>query len=307
MAKPNATVAHEWYHSAADEGRGSSFFYEGDVIYSFGHHYPIARKVNGDQNLILFQYLNDWGGYTGRHRNHVQHALASGATIFWVEDVEADTPRAHLDNHNNMYDRLREMADRFPRARESKVWIASAIDAQCEQANDYAEQFDVDVPRDLSRKDFLPPEWEEAIAEMEQRAKEKEERDRVRREQQRLLDEVKRAEAIPRWRAGEGATLRTYSYGEPALLRVKDGNVETSQGASVPVKYAPLAWKLIQRCRRTGNEWRRNGEKVRLGIYQLDAVDAEGNIVAGCHRVEYEELRNVARELNLPLAQLQEV
>ena len=41
--------------------------------------------------------------------------------------------------------------------------------------------------------------------------------------------------------------------------------------------------------------WRRNGESCLVGVYQLDAITNQG-IVAGCHRIAWEEVERFAEE-----------
>ena len=303
MAKPNATVAHEWYHNHDEHGsgKGSSFFWEGDVIYSFGHHYPIARKVDGEQRVVLFQYLNDWGGYTARHINHVTHAMwGTPVKIYHVEDVGACTPRAHLDNHNNYYDRLRKLGDLFPQARDRKPHIAAWLDELASEANSYAIEFDVPTVRNLTHFDFLPRNWPEEVAAMKVRAAEADVRREEKRKREAELQRETYEKRIIAWRSGENVSL-PYMYNTKAVLRynAKRGVVETSQKANFPVKFAALAWKVIQRCRRKQEGWKRNGQRVPLGVYTLDEVDAYGNMKAGCHRVEYEECQRLAITLGL--------
>jgi hypothetical protein len=48
-------VAHAWAHQTGRCHRGHHMFYEGDTIYSYGHHFPIARlaatRAGVDENI----------------------------------------------------------------------------------------------------------------------------------------------------------------------------------------------------------------------------------------------------------------
>jgi hypothetical protein len=97
------------------------------------------------------------------------------------------------------------------------------------------------------------------------------------------------------WLEGVGAASQYgWGYNVATLVRRKGDRLETSRGAEVPFKHAVLAYLKACECRRTGTTWHRNGEKVAVGVYQLDAIDAEGNIMAGCHTIGFNEMQRLA-------------
>lgn len=107
------------------------------------------------------------------------------------------------------------------------------------------------------------------------------------------------------WQAGEGtATSMTYGRWDVrinstnTLCRRKGERLETSRGAEVPWQHALVVFFKAQRCRRLGKSWHRNGEQVAVGHFQLDAIDEQGNIRAGCHTIGFDEmLRLAVREI----------
>ena len=54
--KNHAEVAHFWANQVQEEGRAGNMFFEGDVIYSYGKHFPIATFTTtpSGQKVILF-------------------------------------------------------------------------------------------------------------------------------------------------------------------------------------------------------------------------------------------------------------
>lgn len=97
------------------------------------------------------------------------------------------------------------------------------------------------------------------------------------------------------WQDGIGhASQHSWGYDAPTLVRRKGDRLETSRGAEVPFKHAVAAYLKACECRRNGTTWHRNGEKVAVGVYQLDAIDAEGNIRAGCHTIGFDEMQRLA-------------
>ena len=51
----NSLLAHR-YSNGATEGKGSNMFIEGNTIYSYGHHFPIAKRITN--KLYLFNKKN---------------------------------------------------------------------------------------------------------------------------------------------------------------------------------------------------------------------------------------------------------
>lgn len=119
---------------------------------------------------------------------------------------------------------------------------------------------------------------------------------RARAERDRVLG-MPEAERAELW--------RTHKLDNPAcadtLMRVTlDGEeIETSRRATFPTKFAPIAWRAIKRARDTSTAWKRNGKKIPLGHFQVDEIDASGNVTAGCHFVKFDEIERIARALNL--------
>lgn len=140
------------------------------------------------------------------------------------------------------------------------------------------------APDGLRKLEAACHEFERAAVERE--AAERMERERAAREA---------------WLQGEGGRYgaRFSDINGRALLRVRGEELETSHGASVPLAHAVKAFPLIKLCRETGREWKRNGHTVRVGHFQIDAIDAQGNFKAGCHDIGWNEVERIARQLGV--------
>ena len=80
------------------------------------------------------------------------------------------------------------------------------------------------------------------------------------------------------------------------MLRVQGDQVVSSMGARVPLDHARRVLPLVLALHERGEEWRTNGHKMPLGVYQVDRVDAEG-VHAGCHHIAWEEVELFAKSL----------
>jgi len=117
-----------------------------------------------------------------------------------------------------------------------------------------------------------------------------EERERFEREQAARAD----------WLAGNGNRYwRGSDENGRALLRIVGDVLQTSHGAEVPLSHAIKAFHVIRYCRERGAEWQRNGKQIRVGHFQIDSIDSQGNFKAGCHNIGWNEVSRIAESLGL--------
>src|SRR3990167_6686372 len=93
--KNNREVAHIWAQQRQSEGKSGNMFFEGATIYSYGHHFPIARFARPDTVLLT---SNRYSVSTAKHINYTRQALRGGLTVLEVSDVSANTNGDHLQN-----------------------------------------------------------------------------------------------------------------------------------------------------------------------------------------------------------------
>jgi hypothetical protein len=110
----------------------------------------------------------------------------------------------------------------------------------------------------------------------------------------------KQKERVDDWKDGQYGTTAISAWSraeETTLLREKDGRVETSLGARVPVDEAKDLYRMVCAVRRSGQDRRFSGQKI--GIYDVDHIEADGTLHAGCHTIAFEEIKRMAGRLNL--------
>lgn len=121
-------------------------------------------------------------------------------------------------------------------------------------------------------------------------------------------------------------------YTGPVLLRaiapeidgctVTGGTLETSQGATVPLRHAFRVFQFVAACRAAGKAWRplaehfgalhpyRHGPKtIRVGHFTVDRIDSTGDFIAGCHAIKWPEIAALAESLGVSgcLAELETI
>lgn len=108
--------------------------------------------------------------------------------------------------------------------------------------------------------------------------------------QQKIRDEDARRAAltVDDWLAGVPYAPRPDG---PCVLRVSDGDVETSLGARVPLDHAKRAFEFILNHR---DGWKKNGHTFHIGHYELDEITGD-EVHAGCHVIKISECERFAK------------
>lgn len=111
--------------------------------------------------------------------------------------------------------------------------------------------------------------------------------------------------------------IRAIDIRRNAEGRIDGGELQTSHGARVPLVHAIRAFRFVKLIRENtpkhdsthyiGNPnpfdapiaWRRNGERVRVGSFELDSITINGDFVAGCHKIAWPQIEELARALGV--------
>lgn len=327
----NHMVAHVWAQRTQDSGRShnGNFHFDGDTIYSY--RTPIGRLVDTATGLVALVTSETFSITTsGKHMGPIRSALDYGRFIpmYHVPFVTTSGLRtvgpdqvneANLKHIENCYYSERQ---RLLKSSGRQSWALDGLRASYETRVQFALAFELDyttrdVDADIAE---LNARWDRLEAKRNDPAyiakRERECAKRAERELAKHESSVADYRAkLEQWRNGEiddlpqmyltgmswrkERELRDSIIGQNIILRVRGENVETSRGASVPVSHAKRAWPAIKHCRETKSTWQRNGHAIHVGQFQFYAIDAEGNVKAGCHFVRFEELARLAVTLGL--------
>lgn len=168
----NKQIAHLWANKSRESARGSHFFFEGDTIYSYGTHFPIARHYKG---AVLFT-SNGYSVTTSKHKGYVAGAC-SHLTTFTIANVMRDPCAADLKDYR---EQINELALSAARARDPK-WKLEALQRAVDEANDFCLRFGFstkfEMPSDLEAIKLRAKEETAKKAKATARAKVKFERD----------------------------------------------------------------------------------------------------------------------------------
>lgn len=266
----NKEVAHLWANRSRERASGSHFYFEGDTIYSYGSHFPIARHHKG---VALFTN-GTRSNTTARHISITRQA-ASHLTKFHVEDPTKNPGRADVLSYA---ERVKDLSMRTARARNPDNHL-NFLQSVVDEGNAFCTRFG------FKTRFSMPSNLDELKAKAAASA----ERERAARAKAKAKLEADQAETITRWIAGEAVQI-SWNISR-VYLRNRDGIIETSKGAKVALDAALQAYRFARINRIKG--WRRNGDTFKVGDYQLDSVNEQG-IIAGCHRIDWEEIERFA-------------
>lgn len=285
----NGMVAHVWAQQSQPYGRSANrnFFFRDTTLYSYGQHFPVARFVQtADGGRAVLLNRRSYSITTSGHQRLAARAIDGlRLPVFAVNDPNG-SPQANLRAYEEGAARALREAD-LPRKRQAtrealRVIATREIDA----AEAFAAAFGIEWSW-RGPDDFLERvRAEEAARRAEQQRRE---------EARRAAD----AEDFAEWRAGRG-NYCPYSYATDAsgsvYMRVRGDNLETSRGASVPLRHAVRVFQFIRQCREAGQGFKANGRVIRVGHFTVTEITPQGDMVAGCHRFSWERIAEVAKE-----------
>lgn len=146
------------------------------------------------------------------------------------------------------------------------------------------------IRREILERERLAEKERRRVADAERFAKEAEQRaawlDGTGRLYGRLSDE------------SGGALIRAVGA-EIVACEAVAGTLETSHGANVPLGHAVRAFRFVKAVRASGEPWQAKGRAIRVGSFTLDSIAANGDFIAGCHRIHWPEIERLATSLGV--------
>lgn len=272
----NSQLAHVWANQLQPEGRASSMFFYGPVIYSYGHHYEIARFIeapNGQK--VCFVNANGYSNSTAKHTQHVWAAIPDGIPTFKVPFATGSTYSYNRVHHidvqslpgiisamlveckNFIYDQLKA---------RTNFYSFSQAAGRYETIVEICQLFNLDIPG-------RPDNWDEAKKKADHlRATQGE------RQKAKELKELEKAkELLAKWLQHE---YNGQLYNIPVHLRIsRDGKlIETTKGAKVDLQ---AGLRLLAKLR-NGSDVK--GEKIDGFTLIENTLD---HVKIGCHTISW--------------------
>lgn len=145
----NLMLAHLWANEKKESAKGSSFFFEGKSIYSYGYHFEAGRIVRNKSGEKAY-LLNDeyYSPSTYKHQRCVRSAIPIGSKIFSVGyNMSDDGNMAFITSRLEL---IKKAIEKYKRSKTDlsyqNVW------GVFRSLMDYIEFFDMGTPKSLLKK-----------------------------------------------------------------------------------------------------------------------------------------------------------
>lgn len=283
-------AAHIWASQSQYEGRASRVFFEGEIIYSYGRHFPVARFAPEYGDIVLFT-SRGYSSSTGKHKGVIRAAIPDSYQVIYCDDVSR--PASH--NLGIWEDKVNYLREKFADSsrKPTRARLALEIASFTNAARAYCDALKIDAPAfTCTTTDEDDAREYGAIAERKRDANRE-----TRRIEQDRIRKLEAAERFALWLTGENV----YSGGfelYPTTLRLKGEEIQTSRGAKIPVDDALKIYPLLERTKRGGGKLEAGLHNINLGQYRFNSFDGN-TLVVGCHSIAWNEIEKMAKQLHL--------
>lgn len=272
----NRELCHIWAQQTQEIGKGSSMFFEGNKIYSYGKHFEIARIVkpnNGYGRVILFN-SDSYSVTTSKHQTFVRQAIDYNTSKVYIVPIIADmdAPYTLAGNIPYFIEQIETNLKEAASSRKYKENCLSRAQKCINEMFEFAGEFGIQMTSEMTKyfgMNVLSPEVMAEIQESEKLRKARELQ--------------KRKKDIEEWLTGEKQSIGGLSE---VFLRVNGENVETTLGAKVPIIEANLLYKAIKTDKPVHG--------IKIGYYTVNGYN-NGVLAIGCHKLKDTEINRFAK------------
>lgn len=280
-------LIHKWAHGLNDGKSGGAVYATGGVLYSYGSHFPLGIRCGDIDGKPA--YLLNSRGYSVSTSKH--QSWASGATYHGERlAVPMFGPlRSYLGQTIEQMEREQKAGElatlsRGPRKRADGEQAAHGIAQAAKRLPLFLKGAGVTLDRkDAARLRKLAawaPADPVALAARIEADKVKQARKIRRMEAERVKEQ---AERLAKWKQGEG-----WGHFNALALRINGDEVETTQGARVPVDAARILWK--------GWQAGRDMKGRHVGPFEVNE-QAPDHLTIGCHTITLEAAQDFAQRV----------
>lgn len=280
----HSEVCHVFAQNSQNEGSANNVFFEGNRLYSYGYHYVLAEFLNND---VVFLNNSGYSSSTWKHIGHAMSALSNKTIIYYSSTFGAVA--------NEIKKNIRKLAN----ARKPEIYINNIL----RHWSNYEAQSKILDPI-LKNRDNHYNGYQFALID-KRKAGYKSILRIVNQVKNNVSDykEVLKVEALKKLkkrRKEENKRLKEnllkfnsrkihYFSSEYAYLRINPNsqNIETSQGANVPIKEAKILFKMIQA--------KKDIKGFKIGYYTVISIN--GSLKIGCHNIDMSSVNEIGKLL----------
>lgn len=145
-------VIEAWLDKSSHDGHThGSVWFNGDTIYSYGRHFPVAQRVICCEGEVYYFTSRGYSVTTSQHKSAVMSQLSRhGCTVFFTP--QPNSPFIHEDTVKYHRDMIEYFKDKASRARSRKQHYLDMIVHYQQCLNDYMRIFGADITTEALRK-----------------------------------------------------------------------------------------------------------------------------------------------------------
>ncbi len=296
---PTGEIAHLWANQIQDEARnpGGNFYFEKNIIYSYGRHFPIAVHYKEKVLLTLDSYSNT----TADHIRDVRDAISHKRVIKCLHPFSASQGN-HSANLQYWIDQIKNQFPKLARATKPHIYT-DEIARQTAEMNEYL-QFFKDAKLSKEQKAVLKLSVSPELKEVAKKSAEKDfkaQKERNRKKKEADAKMIQYWQDNTAWEDMEAEVKQLAGSnrnwnGTYLRLHTDGKHIETSKSIKIPLNVAQRVYKQylskVQAGGCSGNcgDWK-------VLDYQVSEATAERFII-GCHNIERAEINRIAALLN---------
>jgi len=283
----NDEIVHVWASQNQSYGKANSMRFDGVTLWSYRMPIGQFQKRDDGTSVVLLDRTSR-SITTSAHQSRTIQAVSHLDTIE-VGEIDEYRRGACESNQRWYNDEIEAAIKKAARARQqwNQDYALSRANRLASDMLTYSELFKLGwavpvVPTDL------------AAAKIQVKVESKE---KAAANKARIAEQTAKAiELRDAWFAG-GRFEYGWSTFLPTELRIVGDEIETSRGAKFPLSHAKRGLALVEAVVARGQEWRRNGQTCKLGFYQIDRIEANGTVHAGCHVVPFAAILRIRESI----------
>ena len=276
VLKNHSEVAHFWANEVQNEGRSNNMFFHNKTIYSYGHHFPIARHIK--EGIILFT-RKGYSVSTSKHISYTKQAIPGHYLVILADEIDLDNKwnvnKKHNKNIITMLNDMKSNLDKSTRARVNKNYYLSEVSKTADNMKNYLDLFKCKSKLPYKTKKLV----NEIISGNNYCLIELANLEKIERKRQLEQLKKKALKDLIKWRNGEIYNLpmglnRNY-------LRLINGGIETSGHIKINTDVFLEYYKRLK----CGI----NLEGQKISHYTINK-QTDKLITIGCHKIEVKEI-----------------
>jgi hypothetical protein len=276
-------VAHHWANRIGAGAKASNLFFEWENIYSYGHHFLIAKhvvNVRGEHAVLFTQ--RTYSRSTSAHLTIVRNASSHLDKLFVPDpDLRGD------DLFEAWYRQIKEIAGSLIHAHKPQKYILK-IQGVFDAANRYADFFGLELPEVLIKAGKVQnsEQYDEVL---------QQERELRKLQEKRAQAEALRLQKtqLKDWRKFKVHYLSTADGFDYLRFHKVNQTIETTQRVEFPLLAGRQLYDLVLATIEKGG-CANCGESF-LGRYNITEIN-NAFIRVGCHKVSLTEIKSFAKQ-----------